>query len=157
MLSPLPPPAQGQVGGAAGRIPCRPPPALGIPSRNVARDGEEALEPAGGSQVRRLQELSPAPIVRRLRRLASGLRPSVKELLSASLQELAAFCDARRGYEVSTETPCSVIATVCSKWAAGRPSAVSMVQPSGITRSAVEPSATIGSIASTRPGFSSKS
>jgi len=35
MLSPLPPPAQGQVDGAAGRIPCRPP-----PSRNTPRDAE---------------------------------------------------------------------------------------------------------------------
>jgi len=35
MLSPLPLPTQGEVGGAAGRIPCRPPPSVGALDRGT--------------------------------------------------------------------------------------------------------------------------
>ena len=47
-----------------------------------------------------------------------------------------------------------MIATVCSKWAAKLPSAVTTVHRSSSTRTSQAPIVTIGSIASTMPAFS---
>src|SRR2546423_6095958 len=60
MLSPPPQPTLGEVGGAAGRIPCRPPPSAVRGSEEDAVSRRRDARPAGGSKVRRLQELSPA-------------------------------------------------------------------------------------------------
>ena len=54
---------------------------------------------------------------------------------------------------VSTSCPSAVTAIVCSKWAASDPSAVTTVHSSGITRVSWPPSITIGSTATTSPGF----
>src|SRR5262249_867346 len=55
---------------------------------------------------------------------------------------------------VSTSGPDSVIAMVCSKWAAKLPSFVTAVQPSSRIRTSQLPIVTIGSSASTMPGRS---
>src|SRR5690606_17403635 len=55
---------------------------------------------------------------------------------------------------VSTRTPSSTIATVCSKCALRRPSTVATVQRSFNVRTSLEPSLIMGSMASTIPGRS---
>src|SRR3990170_865909 len=57
-------------------------------------------------------------------------------------------------HRVSMSGPFSVMATVCSKWAARLPSSVTAVHRSGRIRTSQPPIVTIGSMASTIPGFS---
>src|SRR5579864_62617 len=64
------------------------------------------------------------------------------------------YTGASAGSLVRTSQPPSVTATVCSKWADGRPSAVRTVQPSRSTTTSDPPMLTIGSIASVIPGRS---
>src|SRR5262245_59503030 len=54
-------------------------------------------------------------------------------------------------FAVNTIGPASVMATVCSKWAARLPSAVTAVQPSSRIRTSQLPIVTMGSMASTMP------
>src|SRR5215204_3428101 len=55
---------------------------------------------------------------------------------------------------VSTSCPSSLTAIVCSKWADRDPSSVTTVQPSGRSLVSQPPALTIGSTATTSPGFS---
>src|SRR5262245_32102347 len=66
------------------------------------------------------------------------------------------FRKQNRHGRLRTTGPSSVMATECSKWAESFRSFVTAVHPSASTSTSCVPALTIGSIASTNPGFSRK-